>query len=272
MLARVTTAVGAGTAFSLAVFLPIPGLFMVVVAALLVIAAREWAQLCRFSPVVKTSYILILFILYSLLIWINGQSTELLLGLVVFSFALWLISIPLLIFYSRSQNLFSNAWLMGFAGVIFMLSASAGLVWLKSLAQGEWRVILLVGLVAIADTFAFLAGRKFGQKKLAVDISPAKTLEGALGGVFGNAALAGLMVLAFDFSLKSNLLLVTLIVGASLFSIVGDLVESAIKRSSGVKDSGDLLPGHGGVLDRIDGLLAATPYFVLATLLFSPLS
>ena len=272
MLARVVTGVGAGTAFSLAIFLSIPGLFMLVVAALLVIAAREWAQLCRFSPLVKTSYILILFILYSLLIWVNRQSTELLLGLVVVSFCLWLASIPLLLFYSKSQAVFSNAWLMGLVGVVFMLSASGGLVWLKSLPQGEWRVILLVGLVAIADTFAFLAGRKFGKNKLAVDISPAKTLEGAFGGVLGNAVLAGLMILVFDFSLKSNVLLVTLIVGASLFSIVGDLVESAIKRCSGVKDSGDLLPGHGGVLDRIDGLLAATPYFVLATLLFSPLS
>jgi phosphatidate cytidylyltransferase len=161
---------------------------------------------------------------------------------------------------------------MGSAGAVFMMSASVGLVWLKSLAQGEWRVVLLVGLVAIADTFAFLAGRKFGKNKLAAVISPAKTLEGAIGGVLANAVLAALLVLYFNFSITSNILLAGLIVGASLFSIVGDLVESAIKRSIGVKDSGDLLPGHGGVLDRIDGLLAATPFFVLATLLYSPLS
>jgi phosphatidate cytidylyltransferase len=272
MLARVATGMAASIAFAFAIFLPVPGLFMTAVAMLLVIAAREWAQLCRFSSVIKTVYMLLLFILYSILIWLGRQSTEALLALVTLAFLLWLLSIPLLYFYSKSQSLFANTWLMGFAGLVFMLSTSTGLVWLKSLSQGEWRVVLLVGLVAVADTFAYLAGRKFGKNKLAASISPAKTREGAYGGLFANTLLVGVMILAFDFSGFSNLLLFILVVGASLFSVVGDLVESAVKRSNGVKDSGDLLPGHGGILDRIDGLLAATPFFVLATLLFSPLN
>jgi phosphatidate cytidylyltransferase len=272
MLARVSTGVGAGIAFSLVIFLPIPGLFITAVAVLLAFAAKEWAQLCHFQRRAKYAYVAALLVAYCVLIWINQQSTDILLSLILLAFSLWLLAIPFLYRYSQSKGLFSNIWLVSVVGTIFMLSTSVGLVWLKSLDDGEWRVVLLVGLVALADTFAFLAGRKFGKHKLAAQISPAKTLEGAYGGLLANVMLAALFILAFDYSALSNALLFFLIVGASAFSVLGDLAESAIKRSSGVKDSGDLLPGHGGILDRIDGLLAATPFFVLATLLFSPLS
>ncbi len=271
MWARVSTGVAAGIAFSLAIFLPFPGLFMSVVALLLLFAAREWGQLCHFNAVSRLLFIFTLLIVYSLLIWIGRESTDSLFVLTGIALFLWLMVIPLLFFYKKSRSLFSSTWLLGGVGSIFLLSTSVGLVWLKSLEQGEWRVVLLVGLVAVADTFAFLAGRKFGKNKLASEISPAKTREGAYGGLLANSLLALLFTLAFDFSGFSNFLIFVLIVGSSALSIVGDLLESAIKRNSGVKDSGDLLPGHGGILDRIDGLLAATPYFVLATLLFSPL-
>lgn len=105
-----------------------------------------------------------------------------------------------------------------------------------------------------------------------MNISPAKTVEGAMGGFAGNLILALLLIALLDLSVVSNALIFLLVFGANALSIVGDLTESAIKRNSGVKDSGDLLPGHGGILDRIDGLIAATPYFVLATYIFSPLS
>lgn len=273
MLTRVSTGVAAALAFVLVVFLPIPGLFTLAVAIVLLMASREWAQLCRLAPVTRTLFILTLFICYSIMIGVVQRTTIPLIAVQSVSLLFWLATIPLLLFYSRTKSIFTKTWLMMLAGSVFIISAATGLIWLESQDNGQWRVALLVGLVAIADTFAFLAGRQFGRNKLASDISPAKTLEGAVGGLLANGVLASLMVwLVFDFSSSSNLLLVLLIVGASIFSVVGDLVESAVKRSNGVKDSGDLLPGHGGILDRIDGLLAATPFFVLATFLFSPLS
>ncbi len=267
MIARLTTGITAGALFLAAIFLPVPGLFVLVAGALLLVAAREWSQLCGFGPRLQVAYVLGLALIFIFCSRQLDSSTAVLIPLVVLAFSLWILAIPLLVFYRKSQAIFSNTWLVAISGAVFMLSASLGLVWLKTLPDGEWRVTLIVGLVAVADTFAYVAGRRFGRSKLAAEISPAKTKEGALGGLIGNLVLAGVLVALIDFSPLSNLLIFVVILGASLLSVVGDLTESAIKRHSGVKDSGDLLPGHGGVLDRIDGLLAATPFFVLATFL-----
>lgn len=126
----------------------------------------------------------------------------------------------------------------------------------------RWLLAALA-LVWAADTGAYFAGRHLGRHKLAPTISPNKTIEGAAGGVvagivaaIGFGWLAGAGVPQWP-----GLALVAL--AATLFSIVGDLVESLLKRQAGVKDSGDLIPGHGGVLDRIDGVLAALPVFAI---------
>ena len=114
-----------------------------------------------------------------------------------------------------------------------------------------------------AASGAYFAGRHYGKRKLALRISPNKTVEGAIGGLV--AALATAMVLApFAGASLGQLPLVALVtVVAAGFSIVGDLFESLLKRHVGAKDSGDLIPGHGGILDRIDGVLAALPVFAL---------
>ena len=126
----------------------------------------------------------------------------------------------------------------------------------------RWLLAALA-LVWAADSGAYFAGRRWGRRKLAPTISPNKTLEGALGGVVAGVVVA----LAFGSLAGAGpatwpaLALVALV--AVLASIVGDLVESLLKRQAGVKDSGDLIPGHGGVLDRIDGVLAALPVFAI---------
>lgn len=126
----------------------------------------------------------------------------------------------------------------------------------------RWLLAALA-LVWAADTGAYFAGRYLGRRKLAPTISPNKTVEGAAGGV-----VAGIVVaLAFGWLAGAGVAqwpgLALVALAATLFSIVGDLVESLLKRQAGVKDSGDLIPGHGGVLDRIDGVLAALPVFAI---------
>ncbi|HLS83162.1 MAG TPA: phosphatidate cytidylyltransferase [Arenimonas sp.] len=129
--------------------------------------------------------------------------------------------------------------------------------------QAHRWLLAALALVWAADSGAYFAGRRWGRRKLAPTISPNKTFEGALGGVVAGVVVA----LAFGSLAGAGpatwlaLALVALV--AVLASIVGDLVESLLKRQAGVKDSGDLIPGHGGVLDRIDGVLAALPVFAI---------
>ncbi|MEO5565378.1 MAG: phosphatidate cytidylyltransferase [Luteimonas sp.] len=126
----------------------------------------------------------------------------------------------------------------------------------------RWLFVALA-IVWSADTGAYFAGRRFGKRKLAPRISPNKTVEGAIGGL-ASGLLVALVFAPFAGASLAQLPLVALVaVVAVAFSIVGDLFESLLKRHVGVKDSGDLIPGHGGVLDRIDGVVAALPVFAL---------
>jgi len=124
-------------------------------------------------------------------------------------------------------------------------------------------------LVWVADSMAYFTGRFFGRRKLAASISPGKTVEGVIGGAASVALLAafgGTLVWQYgDARLAAWIALAT---ATALFSVVGDLLESKFKRIAGVKDSGQLLPGHGGALDRIDALTAALPVFALGWLLW----
>jgi phosphatidate cytidylyltransferase len=119
-------------------------------------------------------------------------------------------------------------------------------------------------LVAAADIGAYFAGRRFGRRKLAPTVSPGKSWEGVVGGLAAVSLLAAIFALLRDVSL---VLVLALALPAALASVVGDLLESMLKRFRGIKDSGSILPGHGGVLDRIDGLVAAVPVFTLAIII-----
>jgi len=138
--------------------------------------------------------------------------------------------------------------------------------WIRLQPEGSWLILLLLLIVWAADTGAYFAGKNFGKNKLAPHISPGKTREGLIGGLIAAPLVAllaaELMPLAeFDTTKLILLALVTALVSAG-----GDLMVSLHKRTSGFKDSGKLLPGHGGILDRVDSLLAAAPFFALGLL------
>jgi phosphatidate cytidylyltransferase len=137
------------------------------------------------------------------------------------------------------------------------------------LPDGKWLTLYLLGIVWVADTGAYFAGHRWGKTKLAPHVSPGKTWEGVAGG------LAAVLVLAltagvFGWRFTGNELLVwiALSLATAFVSVFGDLFESRAKRAAGVKDSGSIFPGHGGVLDRIDAYTAAAPLFALAWLLW----
>ncbi len=125
----------------------------------------------------------------------------------------------------------------------------------------ESNLILLLFLIVWgADSFAYFSGRAFGKRKLAPNLSGGKTIEGVVGGLISVLLIAGVWMFSYN---ESNWLFLLLALITGIFSVMGDLYESIYKREAGVKDSGNILPGHGGVFDRIDGLLAATPVFIM---------
>lgn len=130
-------------------------------------------------------------------------------------------------------------------------------------------LLFILVLVALADSGAYAAGHAFGRTKLAPSISPGKTVEGVAGGLLAVLLLAyfcGTMVWQFQGAVLGAWMLLAAV--TALVSVVGDLAESKVKRVAGVKDSGNLLPGHGGVLDRVDAITAAAPVFTLGWLLW----
>ena len=162
---------------------------------------------------------------------------------------------------------------LAIAGWIVLIGAWVAIVELQ--ARSPWLVLAAMAIVWIADTAAYFTGRAFGRRKLAAHVSPGKTWEG----VYGGLAAVGLYALAlaplaeasgFKGAVSSFTVVVwiALAMGLAALSVVGDLCESLLKRQAGVKDSGRLLPGHGGVLDRIDALLAAMPAAALLALAF----
>jgi len=135
-------------------------------------------------------------------------------------------------------------------------------------SYGHRWLLTALALVWAADSGAYFAGRRLGRRKLAPSISPNKTVEGAIGGLVAGVTVA-LAFGAFAGATVAQLPALALVaVAAVLASIVGDLVESLLKRQAGVKDSGTLIPGHGGILDRIDGVLAALPVFAIGKDIF----
>lgn len=138
----------------------------------------------------------------------------------------------------------------------------------KEPEQGPWWTLFVLVLIWIADAAAYFAGRRFGQHKLAPRISPGKTLEGLYGALLGAVVYAAAVGAWLNPSWTAYFCFVLLVTVTVLFSVVGDLFESLIKRHSNIKDSGTIFPGHGGMLDRIDSVLAALPIFAAGRSLF----
>ena len=130
----------------------------------------------------------------------------------------------------------------------------------QGLGRGTDRVLWLILLVVAADVGAYFVGRAWGRHKLAPRVSPGKTWEGALGGLATVALVAGIGAAHFDLPVLPVVAFGCLV---GVFSVVGDLTESMFKRAAGLKDSGTLLPGHGGLLDRLDSITAAAPLYAL---------
>ena len=245
-------------------------------AGVCAVGLLEWSRLIGLRLIYwRIALVAVNLVLMSLL-WEYREHDALLYALVVGA-AWWMVAPMWLRHHSFAQAPRKRfLTLKAIAGTLAVVPAWAACVMLHSIPDtGPYWVLFVVVLIWCADTGAYFAGKKFGHRKLAPNISPGKTTAGVYGALVGCAIFAvvgGLVLQAlggFDHA-SVGWALATLVVLALVtvaFSIVGDLFESLIKRHSGAKDSGTLFPGHGGVFDRLDSLFAALPVFTAGKLL-----
>ncbi|WP_040857387.1 phosphatidate cytidylyltransferase [Thiorhodovibrio frisius] len=193
-----------------------------------------------------------------------GESLPILLPVALF----WFLLMPVVFRIGVVHPAKAADWWMLLLSVPVITSCWIGLLALHLLPDGgRWMVLFFLSLVWLTDIGAYFAGRRFGRRKLAPTVSPGKTVEGVMGGLLA-AGLWSLMLLPVAGDALSWLWLALLCMLTAGVSVVGDLLESWLKRRRNLKDAGSLLPGHGGVLDRVDSLLAAAPVFALGFLLW----
>ncbi|QLK88745.1 phosphatidate cytidylyltransferase [Arsenophonus endosymbiont of Aphis craccivora] len=260
-------------------FLP-PNLFGYVIIVICSLAAWEWSQFIGWTVQIKRIISAVLFGICLLGLQLSFQdlsqlTTEPLIFYILSAgLVWWLVAIILVVTFPTSARFWSQSVILKILfGVLTILPFYCGMLVLKSVDYhidnfiGAWWVLYVMLLVWSADIGAYFFGHLFGKHKLAAKVSPGKTLEGMLGGMLTAGIIAWLFSLFVPVLLISkNVLFCSVIV--VIISVFGDLTESMFKRQAGIKDSSHVIPGHGGVLDRIDSLTAAIPVFAGLTLLF----
>ena len=264
------------------IFLLPASYFSWALVAVFLIAAKEWGRIidsrCEVTQWSFTATLAIVLVAINLLVptdavWSRGQLHPIMLSIILIGACWWLFSLVLVISYPRSAKLWQGSpMLKSMFGQLTLLPCFVSLIALKALSSpadpyfGGILVFLVMLTVWAADSGAYFAGKALGRIKLMPNVSPAKTLEGLLGGLLTTmVVVAGVCY----FSPEQELgLLIAVTLFTALASALGDLSESMFKRAAKIKDSGTILPGHGGVLDRIDSLTAALPVFPLIYIAF----
>ncbi len=246
--------------------------FAIPVAAIVWLASIEWAGLAGFGRAGKYAYAAVNTLAFSTVVW-GFQALDPARREVAMIFApsafFWFAVVP---YWLARGSIPGSSALAVLAGIVVVVPAGLAMVSLHSI--GPQILLLLLAFVWIADIAAYFVGRAIGRHKLAPRISPGKTWEGAAGALVATSIYAIICMMALpqiSVTVGSGFWGVCLFVAVLLcaLSIIGDLFESLVKRQAGVKDSGTLLPGHGGVLDRIDSITSTLP---VAALLFYVIS
>lgn len=272
---RVITAIVMLVLFLSALFMLPSWAWSVLVLAMVLQGASEWSRMSELTPKgAKLYWGATLILMVGILVLdansTHEQQTTTHLIAYLLSAVLWLIVVPpwLMMGWKVKQPL-----LMALIGWMLLIPTGLAMIDLREAVPAPWMLLGVMGLVWVADSAAYFAGRKFGKTKLAPSISPGKTWEGVAGAIAGVTVYIGLIWM-FRPEFTNLQMLPALMLTAwwwVVLAVIGDLFESAIKRQAGIKDSGALLPGHGGLLDRIDALTSTLPLAALA-LMFQGLS
>lgn len=277
---RIITAIILGIALIAATTLLSPFLFAVALIPVFLLASWEWSgfigldsKRSRISYCVTLGLMLVgLFFLLGITPMATTLATLRVVMLLLLGLLFWCLSLFVLRGYPANKEQWSDSSRIASMGIFSLIPTWVGLVQLKYLQQEGYFLLALIVLVAAVDIGAFIAGTNFGRHKLAPALSPKKSWEGVWGGLVTCVLVGSGLIWLLHFYLQTLLLLqilalLLLTALVTILSVVGDLLESMLKRNRSLKDSGKLLPGHGGILDRIDGLMAATPIYVLLIML-----
>lgn len=271
----------------IALFWLSPLAFTIGLSAIIVLGMWEWVQFAGFKrPIARA---IVAFVVTCLLIFpiIAGTSyiqatrflTDETTPLLFIGGIWWLIAFALVVSYPKSADIWAKSvvakFIFGFCTLIpFLIGTLALRFYQYNLDehQGTYLLLYVFLLVWGADSGAYFAGRAFGKHKLAPKVSPGKSWEGAIGGVITSAIIAVIFLNltpdnVFGRELNTTTFIVLSVITVAV-SILGDLSESMFKRQAGIKDSSQLIPGHGGILDRIDSLTAAVPVFAIGFFFF----
>lgn len=261
-------------------FLPIKW-FALLLAGVFVLASQEWGAFVDARLRHPVSLVLCALLGLTLMwqpvdrLW-SPELAALPNGTLYLAASWWMLALLLVLRYPGSAALWRHSrWLKTLFGAATLIPFFWALLALRSVniwhdsTTGAWLLLFVMALVWAADSGAYFCGRAFGKRKLAPAVSPGKTIEGMLGGLLAAGLLAGVVTWLQGADAHRTLVVLACALLAVLASVLGDLSESMFKREAGLKDSGSLLPGHGGVLDRIDSLTAALPVFLLSYLLLS---
>ena len=236
--------------------------FGIALLGIVLLAAWEWGQLLNLTwPLGRIGYCLLILGLLIVAWW--GLENRLFFWLLLVSACIYWCGVLFWLWrYASNPGLKNSLLSWQLAGLFTLVVPWVALMALRGTPDfGARYVLFLFILIWIADSGAYLVGRRWGRRKLAPAISPGKTREGAFGALAATLLFSLVGAALFDMARWPWFILVCMVTVA--FSIVGDLFESMLKRQHSAKDSGFLLPGHGGVLDRLDSLMAAAPVFLL---------
>lgn len=260
---RVLTALVLAPVALAGIFLLPLAYFQWFILAIMIIAAWEWADLCHIEPQgFRWSYAML--VAAALIFIISIMSVPAHFTLLV-ACGFWVAALLAVVRYPAGLGLWSPKVTRILMGVLVLVPTWQGLVLLKAIAPDGKLLLLLMLLVWGADIGAYFAGRAWGKRKLAPAVSPGKTWAGLMGGVTCSLLIALGLSIYWQLPMADLVSLMLVCAVTVLASVLGDLFESMLKRHRGIKDSSQLLPGHGGVLDRIDSLTAASPVFALGT-------
>ena len=271
----ITALVLAPLAIAAIFFLPLK-FFMLFAAGIFLLASKEWAGFVSKTPSSAILYIFGLILGITLIfipvesIWGEKLPNIYLVSGLTIAAIWWCVALVLVARYPASATLWRESRVTkSIFGLLTLIPFFWGLVVLRSVNIhhdfyfGAELLMYVFLLVWAADSGAYFAGKSFGKHKLAPNVSPGKTIEGFLGGLISALIIAYFASLFFDISDEKSIVFFIASLITTLVSALGDLTESIFKREAGLKDSGNLLPGHGGILDRIDSLTAAVPVFTL---------